>query len=106
MHNKLRYAIKNSKLVSIDEVDKGLSCECTCPACGGTLVAKKGNIKIHHFSHYNTEECIRCVETSLHLLAKELLMEEMSIKLPSLYLDFGSHTYKEKELIFAIQSIV
>ncbi len=33
-------------------------------------------------------------------------MGEMSIKLPALYLDFGSHTYKKKELIFDERSFV
>lgn len=100
MHHKLRYAIKNSNLISIDEVEKGLACNCTCPACGSTLIARKGDIKVHHFAHYKADECNRCVETSLHLLAKEILMEELVIKLPALYLDFGKQTYKMKELIF------
>ena len=104
MHHKLRYAIKNSNLISIDEVEKGLACDCTCPACGSTLIARKGDIKVHHFAHYKADECNRCVETSLHLLAKEILMEELVIKLPALYLDFGKQTYKKKELIFEEKS--
>lgn len=100
MLKKLQYAIKNNKIVSIDEVESGIKCGCICPACGNALIAKKGKIKIHHFAHSNSEECKGSIETSIHMLAKEILSEEMNMMLPPVYLDFGPSSYKEKELIY------
>lgn len=31
--------------------------ECFCPECNSKLVAKMGNIKIHHWSHKNISDC-------------------------------------------------
>ena len=94
----IQYAIKDNKLVHISEVKSGLGCSCYCPQCGSKLVANKGNKKIHYFSHYNYEDCRGSIETSLHMLAKEIIAEEKRIKLPALYLNFPN-SYKEKELI-------
>lgn len=49
---ELHYALLDGELVSIHEVKNGLKCGCVCPACGATLVAKKGSRRMHHFSHY------------------------------------------------------
>lgn len=47
----LQYAVTDTgELVSIDQVPRG-KIEARCPYCGGELLAKKGNIKIHHFAH-------------------------------------------------------
>ena len=35
-------ALKEGKLVYIDDVERGLKCGCTCPACGEALIARKG----------------------------------------------------------------
>ena len=48
---------KNGKLVDINDVPSGLECECTCPGCGGKLVAKKGEDTAHHFAHYRIQDC-------------------------------------------------
>lgn len=37
----LVYALRHGEIVSIADVESGLKCECTCPACGELLVAKK-----------------------------------------------------------------
>lgn len=98
MINRLQYAMKDNKLVHILEVESGLGCSCYCPQCGSKLVAKKGKRKIYHFAHYNSEDCHGSIETSLHMLAKEIISEEKRVKLPELYLEFPN-SYKEKELI-------
>lgn len=85
--NKLLYALKNNQLVSIDEVDSGLKCCCICPACGQNLVAKKGKIKTHHFSHKSLKECEYAYETSLHLLAKEIFKDAKKFLLPEVRFD-------------------
>ena len=77
------YAFKNSQLVHVSEVEKGLPCGCVCTLCGGHLIAKKGEINAHHFAHANKDtNCAGGAETALHVLSKELFQEMESIVLP------------------------
>jgi hypothetical protein len=82
---KLPYGLKNNELFSIDEVDNGLSCGCVCPACGQKLIARKGTIKIHHFAHYKTVDCLGGLETALHQMCKELIFNSETFTTPTLY---------------------
>lgn len=50
------------ELVHIHQVSAGKT-QLTCPYCGGLLVAKKGKIKIHHFSHLK-ETCREVIDRS------------------------------------------
>lgn len=89
------YAIKDTRLVHISEVDSGLKCECVCPACGEELIARKGSKMMHHFAHKSTIECEFGYQTSLHLAAKKIISEEKMIRVPDLYLDFPGVGKKE-----------
>ena len=82
------YALHNGNLVHISNVSNGLKCECFCPACNGKLIAKKGKVMMHHFAHYDSEECKYGYETSLHLAAKQMIMEHKKIMIPAVYLNF------------------
>jgi competence CoiA-like predicted nuclease len=42
--------LKRGELRSIDEVVRGKT-QLTCLYCGGSLTAKKGSVKEHHFAH-------------------------------------------------------
>ena len=100
---KLTYAIKNNSLVHVSSVPSGLACECTCPSCGGQLVAKKGISQIHHFAHYDVEECKAGYETSLHLLAKSIISEYKTVLIPAVYLVGSDPRWKiahEKHVLF------
>lgn len=80
----LTYALDESKtLVHVDNVPKGLKCRCLCPNCGAKLYAKNaGTIREHHFAHEHGAECEGAYESSMHLLAKEVLKETGCIMLP------------------------
>lgn len=85
--NKKHYILqaqnKYGKSVYIDDVPNGKKCECFCTECGGNLIAKNnGRIKIHHFAHENGNDSIKCCQTALHLLAKEIIAEERRIPIP------------------------
>lgn len=67
---KLPYGLKGGKLVSINDVERGLACGCECPECKSPLVANKGDKKIHYFSHHSNTNCNG--ESLLHILGKEL----------------------------------
>ena len=70
-------------LVHVDDVAKGMKCGCYCPHCDAPLYAKNaGQIREHHFAHAHGHECEGAYESSLHLLAKEVLQEAGRIMLP------------------------
>lgn len=84
MSLKLTYALHKNELVHVSQVVKGKACNCICPCCKATLIARKGNVKRHHFAHYNIEECKGAIESALHLLAKDIIEEEKRIVIPEL----------------------
>ncbi|MGK9156033.1 competence protein CoiA family protein [Acinetobacter radioresistens] len=76
---------ENKKLVDIKDVERGLACQCTCFECGETVIARKGEIKEHHFAHAsNKESCTINPESVLHKYAKEVILEYMGLMLPAL----------------------
>lgn len=80
----LHYGLQGDKLVHIDDVEKGLACNCVCPHCRTPLVAKKGEHNIRHFAHYNLADCEHGTETALHLMAKNLIAKNLKLFVPHL----------------------
>lgn len=76
------YGLLNGRLVSVNDVPSGLSCGCLCPKCKEPLVAKKGRVKSHHFSHYIQSNCSGSLETALHIKSKEIFLKHKHIMLP------------------------
>lgn len=77
----LTFGIKNGEVIHVSQVERGLSCGCVCPVCNYQLVAKKGEIKQHHFSHHKGSECN--LETAIHLMAKKIIKDAGEIYLPN-----------------------
>ena len=42
---------QTGKLVSFNDVARGLAGDCVCPGCGTELVAKLGDVNLCHFAH-------------------------------------------------------
>lgn len=86
MDIQLQYGITNGKLISIDELSedqKGLHCNCTCPGCGSTLIARLGKQKRHHFGHHGaTCNLAHAQQTALHMLAKEIIEQDQLFAFP------------------------
>lgn len=107
--SKLQIAIKKNsqELVSIFEVPTGSKCNCKCPHCGETLIAKnknkipdielKKNQKIAHFSHESGSDCPSAIESAIHLLCKKILTENPTILIPEY--KFENITFGKEELI-------
>lgn len=74
---------KQNQIRSIDEVTRGLACECSCPSCGEVVIAKQGEVREWHFAHASTVECSYGAETALHLAAKQLILQHQGISIPS-----------------------
>lgn len=79
---ELLYGLRNNELVHIDQVPSGLDCNCVCPHCKEVLIAKKGEIKKHHFAHYQAEDCYHGNESALHIEAKRILMSIKKVYVP------------------------
>lgn len=70
---------ENGVIKDVDEVTRGLSCRCFCPDCGGPLIARQGDVKIHHFAHHDRSECRFALEASIYAMAMETLTENPSV---------------------------
>ena len=79
----------DGRLAHVAEVVRGLACGCRCPACGGDLVARRGELRAAHFAHHAAGECAGAWKTTLHLLAKEVLSASRSVLLPEAVAAFG-----------------
>ena len=70
------------RYVSVEEVLRGLKCDCICPECKSLLIARQGEKKQWHFAHANNAECAGARMTALHLWAQQIIQEEKRIMLP------------------------
>lgn len=75
---------KVGRVRSVDEVDRGLSCECVCPACGERVLARQGEVREWHFAHASGADCAAGAESALHLAAKQVLLESGGMVLPAM----------------------
>jgi hypothetical protein len=84
--------IETEKIVHISKVENGLKCNCECVECGEKLIAinNKNNKREIHFRHEIESDCKGGIETALHLLAKQIVAENNSIKLSdNKYFDYS-----------------
>ena len=72
----------NGRLVHVNDVPSGLACDCTCPGCGASLIARKGENNQHHFAHANGADCSGARMTALHMLAQQIIQNERKIRTP------------------------
>lgn len=75
---------KEGRICSVEEVARGLACECICPSCGASVVARQGAIREWHFAHVAESDCEGGMETALHLAAKQLLLESGGLNIPEI----------------------
>ncbi len=107
MAHYIQYAERDGKTVHISEVESGLNCSCKCPACGSRLVAKKGDIVVHHFAHYNHDDCEHGYETAIHLGIKRVLEREKNFLFPALIGSsyFGTPVTLIKQVLLPINAV-
>lgn len=63
----------------VDEVPRGKACGCFCADCKGPLVARHGDVRVHHFAHDDRRDCRHALETSLFGMAMSLMAEEDAV---------------------------
>lgn len=91
------------KIVHVSEVSSGLACDCHCPECKKSLIAKKGKHLAHHFAHDALTACHSAPETALHRLAKQIIEEKLNLHVPEVKASFGGQSrvlYKAAEVKF------
>lgn len=77
------FALDNDGRVrSVEEVSRGLACDCVCPACLVPVVTRQGDVRQWHFAHEPGVDCPRAAETALHKAAKQLVIESTGMMLP------------------------
>lgn len=100
-HKLLPYALnKDNKWVYIEDVPNGLACNCHCPCCKESLIARNKGIKReHHFAHSSGSNCQGYYETTLHLLSKEIIKTEKAVMLPEYgYLESQQLVFEKVEV--------
>lgn len=76
---------ETKNLIHITDAVRGLACNCTCFECGEIVLARKGEIKEHHFAHAsNKDSCAIQPESVLHKYAKQVIIESMGVLLPEI----------------------
>lgn len=84
MDVKLPYGLKDGNIVTIDDVENGLACNCVCPNCKSKLLARHGEKRVHHFSHYKNYDCGWKGESVIHKISKEIIAKHKYLRLPKL----------------------
>lgn len=102
MNVKLPFGIRNGILVHISEItleEKGLACNCFCPNCNEPLIAKKGEVKIHHFAHSksncSTEDAMK---KAFEYLLKETILKSGYFELPEYTLSYNKNITKVENI--------
>ena len=67
----------SNKIVDIDSVENGLSCNCVCLIYGTSLIAKQGKNQKWHFSH-STE--VKGVCSELTALLKDVYKRQTTLR--------------------------
>lgn len=76
------------RIVHVDNVSRGLQCNCICPHCHEQLLARHGEKNEHGFAHHsntrgaNLEICYMVV---LYKLAEQILQTRKKVHVPSYY---------------------
>lgn len=84
------FGMRDGRVIVIDDLDeseRGLNCNCSCPMCGESFEARMGKERIHHFSHTKKSSCDaeEGVLTGLYLLLAEQLAHS-TIEIPAAYI--------------------
>ncbi|QOD82943.1 competence protein CoiA family protein [Chromobacterium haemolyticum] len=69
------FGLLAGRLVDASSVKRGLACGCVCPQCHSPLIAKQGEVYIHHFAHHNRRACDNALVASILFAARQELSE-------------------------------
>ena len=78
---KLPFALLGDRMVAVEDVASGLACGCFCPGCRSPLVARQGS-RAWSFAHHGSKGDIGCLETAIHRVAKQALLDAGAMVVP------------------------
>jgi Competence protein CoiA-like family/Protein of unknown function (DUF2384) len=73
----------DGRLLSVVDVPRGLACSVFCPECRQRLIARKGNVNVHHFAHESDATCAGGFETAVHKAAKQIIADRRAVTIPA-----------------------
>ena len=79
---------KRGKMVYVDDVPRGAACNCICPYCRESLIARHGAERAHGFAHAGKERGANlkiCLKVIIFKLAEQIIKSEKRIYMPSYY---------------------
>ena len=79
---------KSGKMVYVDDVPRGVACNCVCPYCRENLIARHGTERTHGFAHASKERGANlkiCLKVIVFKLAEQIIKTEKRIYMPSYY---------------------
>ena len=71
-------------MASPEEVPRGAACNCVCPGCNRSVIARQGTEREWHFAHAKGDACQEGYEVSVHELAKQIIRQRCELLLPAL----------------------
>lgn len=86
------------RMVHVDDVPRGLMCNCSCPNCHEKLMARHGDVREHGFAHHSENRGANleiCYMVILYKLAEQIIQTKKRIHAPSYY-----DIFPEEDLIF------
>ena len=91
------FAMRDGCIVMIEDIpisERGLKCNCVCPACKEPFEARLGDIRVHHFAH-SGEGCDEeaAFLNGMYTIVQEFILSE-SVVLPELGV-YWSHSHKK-----------
>ncbi|MDI1258260.1 competence protein CoiA family protein [Aquabacterium sp.] len=94
------FGLHGGKLVEPLQVPLGTDCDCSCPGCGGPLIAKHAAAgkMTPHFAHAANTGCEGGLESALHLAAKQLIEERQELVLPPLNIEVTAYGMRRTAL--------
>lgn len=69
------FALRNEQIIMIEDVpedERGLECNCICPACKEPFIARMGEKKVHHFAHSGKG----CDELNAYMMGLYMIMND------------------------------
>lgn len=93
-----------NQMVAVEDVPRGLACNCICPSCKLALSSRQGKKKRWHFAHANqpasegSTACDVSFGVSVRLMLRQLIQSGMSLATPAMTYHWN-HDYPNQPVI-------
>lgn len=87
------FGLRNNEIVLIEDIlqsERGLKCNCICPACKEPFEARMGEVRRHHFAH-SGQGCdeVNAYMMGLYMLLNEYISNGKTLRLPPVIIDYN-----------------